>query len=63
VSEPDQLLAVLRAAVRFPRAFDRVRIRGRRKAESFRASHVYPRLIADLSTDLRVFGTHRGAAA
>jgi hypothetical protein len=58
-----ELLRVLRAAVRFPAAYERVRVRGRRKAEAFRASHVYPRLIADLFTDLRVFGTDRAAAA
>jgi hypothetical protein len=63
VAEPDQLLAVLRAAVRFPHAYDRVRIRGRRKAEAFRASRVYPRLVDDLMLDLRVFGTARAAAA
>jgi hypothetical protein len=63
VAEPDQLLAVLRAAVRFPHAYDRVRIRGRRKAEAFRASRVYPRLVDDLLLDLRVFGTDRAAAA
>jgi hypothetical protein len=39
-----------------------VRVRGRRKAEAFRASRVYPRLIADLWADLRVFGTHRAVA-
>ena len=61
VAEPDQLLAVLRAAVRFPPAYERVRIRGRRKAEAFRASHVYPRLVDDLLLDLRVFGTDRAA--
>jgi hypothetical protein len=63
IAEPDQLLAVLRAAVRFPHAYDRVRIRGRRKAEAFRASHVYPRLASDLLLDLRAFGTERAAAA
>jgi hypothetical protein len=63
IAEPDQLLAVLRAAVRFPHAYDRVRIRGRRKAEAFRASHVYPRLASDLLLDLRAFGTARAAAA
>jgi hypothetical protein len=63
VAEPDQLLAVLRAAVRFPRAYERVRTRGRRKAEAFRASRVYPRLVDDLLLDLRVFGTDRAAAA
>jgi hypothetical protein len=59
VGSPEELLAVLHAAVAHPRAYDRVRIRGRRKAESFRASKVYPRLIADLFADLRAFGTER----
>jgi hypothetical protein len=63
IAEPDQLLAVLRAAARFPHAYERVRIRGRRKAEAFRASRVYPRLVDDLLRDLRVFGTERVAAA
>jgi len=62
-AEPEQLLAVLRTAVSFPRAYERVRIRGRRKAEAFRASRVYPRLAEDLLRDLRVFGTERSAAA
>jgi hypothetical protein len=61
-ASPEELLAVLRAAVAFPRAYERVRVRGRRKAESFRASRVYPRMIDDLWADLRVFGTHRAAA-
>jgi len=62
VTDPDQLLSVLRTAVRFPQAYVRVRIRGRRKAEAFRASHVYPRLVADLLRDLKVFGTERPGA-
>jgi hypothetical protein len=36
-----------------------VRVRGRRKAELFRASRVYPRLVADLEADLRAFGSAR----
>ena len=63
VAEPDHLLAVLQAAVRFPQAYQRVRVRGRRKAEAFRASSVYPRLVDDLLVDLRAFGTARAAAA
>jgi len=62
IADPDQLLSVLRAATRFPPAFERVRIRGRRKAEAFRASRVYPRLVDDLLLDLRAFGTERAAA-
>jgi hypothetical protein len=58
-ADPEQLVAVLHAAVAFPKAYHRVRVRGRRKAEAFRASRVYPRLVDDLLTDLRVFGTER----
>jgi hypothetical protein len=61
IADPDQLLSVLRAAVAHPRAYERVRVRGRRKAEAFRASRVYPRLIADLYADLRAFGTERNS--
>jgi hypothetical protein len=42
--------------------YRRVRIRGRRKAEAFRASRVYPRLVHDLLLDLDVFGTERSLA-
>jgi hypothetical protein len=62
IAAPDQLRSVLHAAVRFPQAYERVRVRGRRKAEAFRASHVYPRLADDLLLDVRAFGTHRAAA-
>lgn len=37
-------------------AFQRIRLRGRLKAERFRASAVYPKLVGDLFEDLRVFG-------
>ena len=43
----------------YPDVYRRVRIRGRRKAEAFRASRVYPRLVHDLLLDLEVFGTER----
>ncbi len=46
----------------FRRPTQRVRVRGRRKAEAFRASHVYPRLSTIFLNDLRVFGTHRAWA-
>jgi hypothetical protein len=36
-----------------------VRVRGRRKAEQFRASRVYPRIVTDLLADLRAFGSAR----
>ena len=55
--EPCTPLALLQ---RFPNVHHRVRVRGRAKAEGFRASRVYPRLVHDLLLDLRVFGTERG---
>lgn len=55
----EQALASLR---RFPGLWHRLRVRGRRKAESYRASRMYPRLVSDLLADLRVFGSERAAA-
>ena len=46
-----------------PALWHRVRVRGRRKAEQFRASRVYPRLLADLEADLAAFGSPRAAAS
>ena len=46
--------------LRQPDVYHRVRVRGRMKAELFRASKVYPRLVHDLLLDLRAFGTERG---
>jgi hypothetical protein len=63
VSRPDDLLRIARNLSRFPDAYHRVRVRGRRKAEDYRASRVWPRLVGDLLRDLTAFGTHRSAAA
>ena len=46
-----------------PATFHGVRLRGRRKAELYRASRVYPRLLADLDADLRAFGSPRAQGA
>ena len=51
-----QVVGVIRSA---PETFRAIRIRGRAKAESFRASRVYPRLFEDLFADVRAFGTSR----
>jgi hypothetical protein len=56
------LARVLASVSRFPNSFHRIRVCGRRKAEAFRASRVYPRLIADLLRDIAIFGTDRPAA-
>jgi hypothetical protein len=40
-------------------AFRRIRVRGRAKAEQFRASRVYPALVRDAMLDVRAFGSPR----
>lgn len=40
-------------------AFRRVRVRGRAKAEQYRASRVYPALVRDAMLDVRAFGSPR----
>jgi hypothetical protein len=52
VAWPERLAATMEILSRFPGAYDRVRVRGRMKAEQFRASRVYPRLVADLLREL-----------
>lgn len=59
VFTPDDLHAAIALLQRFPNVHQRVRVRGRMKAEGFRASRVYPRLVHDLLLDLRAFGTER----
>jgi hypothetical protein len=57
-----QLAQQLAARQRVPGMWHAVRVRGRRKAEQFRASRVYPRLVRDLFADLKTFGTPRNPA-
>lgn len=59
VGTAGELYRELELLQRSPDAHHRVRVRGRMKAESFRASRVYPRLVHDLLLDLRAFGTER----
>jgi hypothetical protein len=59
VRHPQDLLKAIERIRLYPDLYRRVRIRGRRKAEAFRASRVYPRLLHDLFLDLEVFGTER----
>jgi hypothetical protein len=60
IRTPEDLMEVLLPMQRWPGTHDRVRARGRMKAEQFRASAVYPRLVHDLLVDLGAFGTERG---
>jgi hypothetical protein len=61
IADGGELVRLARELESYPHAHHRVRVRGRRKAEAFRASRVYPRLIADLWRDLAAFGTARTA--
>jgi hypothetical protein len=56
VQAPDQLLHHLHQLRKRPDAFDHVRVRGRERAELFRASVVWPRIVHDLVADVRAFG-------
>jgi hypothetical protein len=62
IRHPEDLLRAVSQLHLYPDLYRRVRIRGRRKAEAFRASRVYPRLLHDLLLDLEVFGTERRPA-
>jgi hypothetical protein len=48
---------------RRPDTFERVRHRGRAKADDYRASRIWPRVIGDLLADLHAFGSDRAPAA
>jgi hypothetical protein len=56
VATRDEIAAALTRLALRPDAYERVRIRGRLKAEEHRASAVWPRLVRDLLEDIRVFG-------
>ncbi|HEX2084994.1 MAG TPA: hypothetical protein VHF89_04875 [Solirubrobacteraceae bacterium] len=59
VSHGGALSFLLTQLEKFPRTWHRVRVRGRLKAEQFRASRVWPRLVHDLHAELAAFGTMR----
>ena len=59
VAAPDELLTVLHQLRRRPDAFERVRLRGREKAEAHRAARVWPRVVEDLQRDVAAFGRSR----
>lgn len=61
VDHPEALVWLLDRLRRFPEMHHSVRVRGRLKAEQFRASRLFPRLLHDLFHDVAAFG--RRAAA
>jgi hypothetical protein len=56
IDSRDHLLTLLIQLRWRPDSYERIRVRGRLKAEEHRASKVWPRIVADLLHDLRVFG-------
>jgi len=62
VGHAGDLHAAIAGLQRMPNMHHRVRIRGRMKAEGFRASRVYRRLVHDLLLDLHAFGSPRADA-
>ena len=61
VREPHHLYELVAEAQRTPHAFDTIRRNGRRAAERWRASRVFPRFVNDLVADVRTFGRGRPA--
>lgn len=58
----DGLVWTLDRLQRFPEMYHRIRVRGRLKAEQYRASRVFARLAHDLLADVRAFDSPRSAA-
>jgi hypothetical protein len=53
---PEGLVWMLDRLARFPEMYQRVRVRGRLKAEQYRASRVFARVLHDLLADVSAFG-------
>jgi hypothetical protein len=60
---PSELYDLVSQAQRTPHAFDTIRRQGRRAAERWRSSHVYPRFVRDLIADVQTFGRGPGRPA
>jgi hypothetical protein len=54
VDSPDAVVSVLDRLGRFPEMYDRIRVRGRLKAEQYRASRLFRRLAHDLICEERL---------
>jgi hypothetical protein len=62
VADPWELERAIWAVKQYPEAYEPMRLRGRLKAELFRASRIYPRLVAAALHDVAVFGSERSPA-
>ena len=62
VASPEHLATIVAAVRETPEAFEDVRSRGRMKAELYRASAVYPRLLHDAALDVDAFGSRKDRA-
>jgi hypothetical protein len=62
IDSPESLVWALDRLGRFPEMHQRIRVRGRLKAEQYRASRLFSRLAHDLLLDVAAFGA-RGAVA
>lgn len=60
---PEALVWVLDRLARFPEMYQRIRVRGRMKAEQYRASRLFKRLVFDLLADVSAFGRPVARAA
>jgi hypothetical protein len=59
VDSPEGLAWTLDRLGRFPEMYQRIRIRGRLKAEQYRASRLFRRIAHDLIADVNAFGSGR----
>ena len=63
VGTPGDVWWAVECMARFPGIYHRIRVRGRLKAEQFRASRVWPRLVRDLYADVAAFSASRSRAS
>jgi hypothetical protein len=59
IDSPGGIVFLLERIARFPEMYHSVRVRGRLKAEQFRASRLFARLVHDLLADVAAFGSAR----
>lgn len=63
IDSPETLAWTLDRLGRFPEMYQRIRIRGRLKAEQYRASRLFRRIAHDVLADVNAFGSPRASRA